>query len=158
MERCGPGADDTSSGRRWGRAQGGGGQGADAAKPGRETQSFDEPKGGTAGDGGFEKGEEKAGRRLGRRGSCHRRGQGAHRLAHQAGLGRGTPSFRAGVHPRRARLADDAEPRGYRDGPVDVREAIWGAIETMRTREKDDGGRGREPTRTPKSAKRPRTN
>ena len=41
---------------------------------------------------------------------------------------------------------------------ADVREAIWGAIETMRTREKDDGGRGREPTRTPKSAKRPRTN
>ena len=41
---------------------------------------------------------------------------------------------------------------------ADVREAIWGAIETVRTREKDGGGRGREPARTPKSAKRPRTN
>ena len=45
---------------------------------------------------------------------------------------------------------------------ADVREAIWGAIEEMRSREKekekDDGSRGREPARTPKSAKRPRTN
>ena len=41
---------------------------------------------------------------------------------------------------------------------ADVREAIWGAIEAMRSREKDVGVRGREPARTPKSAKRPRTN
>ena len=63
------------------------------------------------------RGERRGGGWVGRRGSRRRRGRDAHRLAHRARLGRVRGGVRReGVHARRARRVDDAEPRGYRDG------------------------------------------
>ena len=180
MERCGPGADDYEFRPPLEQsARAAAAKAFEAAKPSenkRDEKALDEkPKGekaldekprgdGGEEDGGEEKGEEKGGaagwgdggrvidgdRRL--TGWLTKRGWGEYAAAFaakgftRAGLGALTMQ----------NLEDTVTDR------ADVREAIWGAIEEMRIREKekekDDGSRGREPARTPKSAKRPRTN
>ena len=164
MERCGPGADDYEFRPPLGQsARAAAAKAFDAAKPeARDAKALDEkPKGRDGGeDGGLEKGVEKGGavswgdgdrvidgdRAL--TGWLTKRGWGEYAAAFAAkgftlaGLGALTMQ----------NLEDTVTDR------ADVREAIWGAIEAMRRREKDVGVRGREPARTPKSAKRPRTN
>ena len=164
MERCGPGADDYEFRPPLGQsARAAAAKAFDAAKPeARDAKALDEkPKGRDGGeDGGLEKGVEKGGavswgdgdrvidgdRAL--TGWLTKRGWGEYAAAFAAkgftlaGLGSLTMQ----------NLEDTVTDR------ADVREAIWGAIEAMRSREKDVGVRGRESARTPKSAKRPRTN
>ena len=167
MERCGPGVDDYEFRPPLEQsARAAAAKAFEAAKSGtRDGKATDEkPRGGDAAQdepGGEEKGEERGGERGGwgdggrvvdgdgaLTGWLTERGWGEYAAAFAA-----KGFTRVGLGALTMQNLEDTVTDS-----ADVREAIWGAIETMRTREKDDGGRGREPTRTPKSAKRPRTN